>query len=644
MTKDDEWIVSVAKAGIKPDPLYTVSEWADKFRKLPPSTSAEHGPWRTARVPYMKAIMDALSPSSPWETVVFMKGSQIAGSEAGYNWLGYIMDVAPGPTLIVMPTLDNMKKISKTRIDPMIAATDTLREKVSEAKSRDSSNKTLLKDFPGGLLAMAGANSPSDLRSMPIRNVFLDEVDAFPRSAGVEGDPVDLAIVRTRNFRNRKIFLNSSPTIAGLSRIEEAYEKTQKYRYHVPCPHCEGLQVLVFQNLRWDKGSPENAYFVCIHCGGIIHNHQKTQMLANGQWIPEITDYKGTSIGFHLSAFYSPVGWLSWGAIAEAWVKAGKDETKLTVIKNTIFGETWKPIGEVPDWERLYNRREKYPRNKVPAGGLVVTAGADVQKDYIQVEAVAWGRGKESWSLDYRVFNGDTADIDSPAWAQLAEFLDSSFPHESGTSLNIKCLAVDTGFNTQTVYSWIRRYPVNRVIPVKGSSTQQDVFLAQPKAVDVYQAGKRSKGAIKLYSVAVNIGKSELYGWLRLPTPQKGEAYSPGFCHFPDDYEEEFFRQIVSEQLQEHQIRGGRKSYEWIKIRPRNEALDCRVYARAASAMLQVDKFENRHWDKIELAVWGDKAPNVPTQPVGATTLPNVQRPAYQQPKGRRVMSQGVRL
>lgn len=646
--------------GVRPDRIYSVSEWADTYRILPASTSAEHGRWRTSRVPFMRDVMDALNPSSPWRMVVLMKGSQIAGSECGFNWVGHIIDISPAPTMILMPTLATMKRNSRTRLDPMIAATPSLAEKVAESKSRDGSNTMLLKEFPGGLLAMAGANSTSDLRSIPICNLMLDEVDDYPRDVGGQGDVVELAIARTRNFRRRKIFMCSSPTIAGVSRIEAAYDQTQRMRLWVPCLHCGEYQILKWTNIHWEKGSPQNAWYACEHCGVCIQNHEKTEMLARYEWRPEFPDYKGDAIGFHLPSFYSPVGWLAWGEIARMWVEAGKDETKLTVIKNTVFGETWKPIGEVPDWERLFNRREHYVRNTVPGGGLVLTAGADVQKDYIQVEVVAWGRGKESWSVDYQVFAGDTADVDGPAWRGLGEFLDRAFLHESGTPLSVKCLAVDSGHNTQVVYNWCRRYPINRVIPVKGMSSLP-VMVGQPKAVDVYQSGRRSRKAIKLWGVGVDVAKTELYGWLRMVASDSLSGVaglasssvatpSPGYCHFPGDYEEEFFRQLTGEQLQQHAVRGGRLSYEWVKIRDRNEALDCRCYARAAASMLQIDKFESHHWEKIERAIWGDRAPKVASDSLvmsGDTVIGAAARPAYARPaenRVRRVMSAGVKL
>src|SRR6187397_522109 len=207
--------------GLTPDPLLTVSEWADRYRVLSQRASSEPGRWRTARTPYLREIMDCLSPSSPYQRVVFMKGAQVGGSECGNNFLAFVIHQAPGPMMAVAPTVELAKRNSKQRIDPLIEESEVLRERVKERRSRDSGNTVLSTEFPGGVLILTGANSAVGLRSMPARYLFLDEVDAYPASADEEGDPVALAEARTRTFSWRsKVLLGSTPTIHGLSRIE----------------------------------------------------------------------------------------------------------------------------------------------------------------------------------------------------------------------------------------------------------------------------------------------------------------------------------------------------------------------------------------------------------------------------------------
>ncbi len=227
------------RSGMAPEPQLAVSDWADLHRILP-STTAEPGKWRTSRTPYLREIMDALSTGSTYERVVFMKGAQVGGTEAGLNWLAYIVANAPGLTLLVMPSLDMIRRNTRTRIDPLIESTPALRDRIAPARSRDSTNTAWAKAFPGGQLVMTGANSAAGLRSTPARYLFMDEVDGFPADADGEGDPVDLAVKRTATFRGkRKTLMVSTPTIKGESRIEAAYEESDQRRFVIPCPQCE---------------------------------------------------------------------------------------------------------------------------------------------------------------------------------------------------------------------------------------------------------------------------------------------------------------------------------------------------------------------------------------------------------------------
>src|SRR6202166_3891267 len=266
---------AAAAAGARPDPLLTISQWADKYRILSQRASAEPGSWRTERTPYLREIMDCLSPSSPIETVVLMKGAQVGGTECGNNWIGYVVHQAPGPMLSLQTPVEKAKRNSKQRIDPLIEESTVLRELVSDPRSRDSGNTMLAKEFPGGILVMTGANSAVGLRSMAARYLFLDEIDAYPGDVDGEGDPVNLALARTRTFARRKVFMISTPKITSRSRIEASFEDSDQRHYWVPCPHCKEFQTLKFAQVRWPKGDPDQAVYVCEHCSGEIENHQK---------------------------------------------------------------------------------------------------------------------------------------------------------------------------------------------------------------------------------------------------------------------------------------------------------------------------------------------------------------------------------
>lgn len=590
--------------GIRPEPRLRVSEWADQHRRLPSKSSAEPGPWRTARTPYLREILDALSATSPVDELVMMFAAQTGKSETLLNELGYIVDHAPGPTLFVQPTVDTAKRFSKQRIDPLFTSTPRLAGKVAEVKTRDTRSSMLLKEFMGGVLIITGANSAVGLRSMPARYLLLDEIDGYPSDVDNEGDPISLAEARQRTFARRKTVKASTPTIAGASAIETAYNATDRRRYFVPCPLCGAYQVLAFQRLTWSKLDlePEAAVYLCEHCEGRIEERHKTELLAAGEWRATAEGPTDPRVrGYHLSALYAPVGWLSWGQIAKQWVKVHKDPDKLRVFTNTVLGETWVEKGEAPEWRPLYDRREGYQLGTVPRGGLFLTAGVDVQKDRLIVEIVAWGRGKESWSIDYGVLPGNTADLtDAGPWGQLDALLARAFPHELGAELTVRMLAVDSGYNTSEVYTWARKYPMSRVIAVKGWESG-GALIGAPSPVEINLRGRRPQRGYKVWPVVGGIAKGELYGFLRLEAPtEEGVALPPGWCHFPE-YDDDYFRQLTAEQLVSRKNKRGYTVMAWSLIPGReNHVLDARVYARAAATLVGLDRFQESDWLALE--------------------------------------------
>ncbi|OQB90529.1 MAG: Phage terminase large subunit (GpA) [Verrucomicrobia bacterium ADurb.Bin122] len=591
----DEVYRAAAAAGARPDPLLTVSEWADQYRVLSTRASAEPGPWRTERTPYLKEIMDCLSPSSPVERVVFMKGAQVGATECGNNWIGYVIHQAPGPMMAVQPTVEMAKRNSKQRIDPLIEESEVLRKLVRDPRSRDSGNTVLAKEFPGGVLVMTGANSAVGLRSMAARYLFLDEIDGYPGDVDDEGDPIQLVAARARTFARRKIYLVSTPKITGLSRIEAAFEESDQRRYWVPCPVCGEYQTLKFAQLTWPKGKPKQAVYVCEHCSARLENHQKHTMLARGEWRPSAVG-DGRTAGFWLSSLYSPVGWFSWADAAEMFEKARKNPTLLQVFVNTVLGETWAEAGDAPDWQRLYDRRENYRLGTVPAGGLFLVAGCDVQRDRLEIALVAWGRNRENWLTDYVVLDGDTSRPE--VWDRLTDLLNTTYPHTCGARLGIVRMAVDSGFATQQVYAWAREQGPGRVLVTKGYETGS-APIGQPSAVEVTLDGRKIKRGVKVWPVATGMLKSELYGWLKLERPtEESKPYPPGYCHFPQ-LPEEFFKQLTAEQLVPKVVKGYRK-LEWVKTRERNEALDTYVLCRAAATQYGMDRFGERHWKALE--------------------------------------------
>jgi phage terminase large subunit GpA-like protein len=624
--------------GLTPPPLLTVSQWAEAHRVLAGKAASEPGPWRNSRTPYLAKVMDALSATSRAEIVVFVKGSQIGATEAGNNWIGYSIHHVPGPILAVCPTVELAKRASRQRIDTLIDATPCLRGLVAPARERDSGNTLLSKDFPGGVLALTGANSAVGLRSMPARDLFLDEVDAFPADADGEGDPVFLARRATRTFQRRRVFMVSTPKRAGLSRIMREFEACeQAWKFHVPCPLCGHRQELVWERLRYDvPASAGNVVipdvrYSCAGCSGLIPEHAKTEMLGAGAWAP-LWDRGNRSVGFHLSALYSPVGWLSWGEAAAMYERARARPEDMQVFTNTVLGLPYAEPSEAPDWEVLYARREGYTRGVVPAGGRFLTAGVDHQDDRVEVTLVAWGREKRSWVVDHKV-------IPCPATlearrAVLDDLLGADWPCAGGGGVPLWCLAVDSGAYTQDVYAWARghlgpsygggalrvRQP-RTVMVCKGMDRSSKMLYAPDKV----SAEERKRG-LKLVGLGSSGAKRQLYLWLRLRPATSDERAAGiedpyGFCHFPE-LEEEYFRQLTAEQLVRTQNPRGYDKEEWVKMRARNEALDCWVLAHAAAVAVGLDWYVDRDWKRLEAIIPEGLLATPAAVPRGVAALP----------------------
>ena len=603
--------------GLAPDPAQTVSQWADSCRYLSTRASAEAGRWRTARTPYLRAIMDELSPQSAALRVVFMKAAQVGATEAGNNWLGYVMHRTPGPFLMVQPTTEMARRVSVQRIEPLIEESAELRALVAPSRSRDSGNTILSKKFPGGVFVLTGANSAAGLRSMSARFVFLDEIDAYPGDVDGEGDPITVVEARSSTFgHRRKMLLASTPTVRGASRIEREWEGSDQRRYHVPCPHCGTVQWLKFERLRWPKGMPDRARYVCEGCEQPIEERHKPWFMdeANGaHWAPtaEAETLERARLnrvaGFHLSALYSPLGWKSWGEIAASWEAAQGNDSELKAVKNTVLGELWQERGEAPDWQRLYERREGWSLGSVPEGVLFLTAGADVQRDRIEVDVWGWGRGLRSWLVDHIVLHGDPGGTE--VWERLTAILSQTWPHAGGQRMGLRMLAIDTGdgMTTQAVYGWVRHQSREQVMAVKGASNRTaSAPVDGPSYVEVTAQGRKIKRGVALWTVAVSSFKGELYRFLRLAGPtdedvDAGSGWPPGYVHLPRGITSEWVQQLTAEHLVTVKGRSAVPRLEWKKLRERNEALDCRVYARAAAWLIGADRFEDLRWQQLEI-------------------------------------------
>lgn len=593
-------VVATLFGALAPAPRLTVSEWADTHRRLPTKGAAEPGAWRTSRTPFLRGIMDCLSADHPAQRVVFMKPVQIGGTEVGNNWIGYFMDTQKAPMMVVQPTLELAERWSKQRLAAMIEDCPSLREKVRPARERDSGNTTLLKELPGGVLIVAGANSAAGLRSMPARWLFLDEIDAYPHELEEEGNPIDLAEGRTTTFgRRAKVFLCSTPTIESLSRIHKEYLASDMRRYHVPCPYCGALQVLKWENLHWPIGMPQEAVYHCEHCGVGIEEHHKTEMLREegyggcAKWIaerPEVFDDRLIA-GFHINALYTPVGLgKSWAELARLTDEANRDPAKLKSLTNLRKGEVLADPDEKLDADELKERAGAWRTRTIPIGCLLLTVGVDVQKDRFAVVIVGFGREHRMWIIDYVEIPADpTRDED---WLKLEAYIDQPLLNAFGLPMKPVMRAVDSGYLQDHVLHFTRTRQRRGWMAVKGATQSGRPIVLKPSRVDYTRRGMVVKGGAEQWQVGVDRAKEMLFARLGADRKRSGDDR---LCHFPADLDESFYSQFTAEIFDPNKRR-------WVKIRSRNESLDAVCYAIAAAYQpaVRVQTWREPQWLRLE--------------------------------------------
>ena len=585
--------------GLRPEQPLTVSEWADKHRRLSSKASAEPGPWRTSRTPYLREPMDCLSSTSAVQRVVMMFAAQTGKTEAGANWLGYVIDHAPGPMLMVQPTVDMAKRLSKQRLESLINDTPVLSEKIAPARSRDSGNTMFSKEFPGGMMILTGANSATGLRSTPCRYIFCDEIDAFPSDVDGEGDPVSLAEKRATTFARRKILLTSTPTVKDFSRIEAEYERSDQRRFYVPCPCCNVMQWLKWPQLKWDNNEASTAAYECEVCHERFAEIHKPAMLRNGEWRATAPS-NGKTAGFHLSGLYSPLGWLSWAEMVDDFLRAKTDAPMLKSFVNTRLAETWEEdFASKVSADGLLERCEHYEAAMVPEGGLALTVGVDVQDNRLAISVWAWGREEEGWLLDHQEIYGDPSRQE--LWKQLDEVVLREWPHAVGPAMRPDVVAIDSGGHfTAEGYQYARERGRQGVVAIKGQSQRGKPPIGKGSKVDVNYQGRTLKRGAMVYLVGGDTVKTTLFGRL------KHNEQGAGFLHFHMGTTGEYFEQLTAEKQVLRYNRGGFPTREWVK-KPsaRNEALDCLVYAYAG-LNLMYQRFDRRTiWDQLEKRLEG---------------------------------------
>jgi phage terminase large subunit GpA-like protein len=600
----------LAARWLAPPPRVDTAQWAGEYRYI--AKGSERGRWRNERTPYLIEPMQCASAFSPYERTVLMFATQLGKTEVEYNALCQRIHTDPQDMMMVQPTLQDAQDHSGQRFLPTVQQTPILRGLVATHRSRDESSSWRARSIQGGFAVFfAGANSASSLASKPIGFAVADEIDKWPADVDNQGPPLGLLEERMSNFSRRKLIVASTPTIKGASAIEREYLLTDQRQYHVPCPHCDERQVLVWgadqeHGLKWLKtpagtARPETATYICRHCGTSIAEHHKTAMLAGGAWIARaLGASRGKRAGFHLNKLYSPIGWRSWASLVEKWEAAqierrAGNSGPLKEFVNSSLAETWKEEGTGADSETLRKRAEDYPLGIVPMRGLMLSMGVDTQPDRLEARVWAWGRGEESWLVAVHVIHGDPnldEGTEGSPWTRLTEIRSTLVQHASGAQVAIEATCVDTGgANTHAVYTYCRNHAHANVLGIKGASEYGKPVLGRAKPMDVNWRGKSIPRGVKLWMVGTDTAKHLLYGRMRLTAAGPGFVHVPAFLKDTDEFEQMTAARLMPAVVQ------GKQVLRWITPQgKREEAGDCMVYAYAAACYRGIQQFREPSW------------------------------------------------
>lgn len=604
-----EVLAAVGRA-LQPDPELLLDVWSEQHVVLPKG-SAFAGPYRLSHTPYARRVLQCLSPGHPAARVVVMAASQMLKTQVFINaCLGWI-DAAPANILALEPT-DKLAKRLSARVSKAIEACDTVRSKVAKPRSRDARNTVDCKEFDGGAVYITTAGAAANLAEIPARYVFCDEVDRMEVSVNGEGDPVDLAEARATTYEGiSKAYHVSSPTVAGASKIATLHHQGTREVYLVPCPHCGHLHELKQENFRYDYDPDtdrvDRAWMVCPDCGCEIEEHAKATMLPDeamggrARW-QATAPGDGETISLHISAFYAPLGSISWLRLARQHARAKVrqergDPSAMQVYFNTRLALCFDASESTTTAQQLHARAEKYAPRVVPDRALVVTAFADTQPTRLEVTIEAWGPHLEHWVLDHVVLWGSpTEPPETPGsvWQRLDELRRTPFAHESGVLIYMSAYGIDSGgANTQDVYNYGSTRERLACVVTKGSSQRNKPIIAgAPTKVDVDWQGRKLPEGVKLWMLGPDTAKDHIFNRINLET-------GPGAMHWHDKLSMEFFEQLVVEKPITRWYKG-RAIREWVKPNgARNEVLDCTVGNLAVAHFLGLHKWAATDWARL---------------------------------------------
>lgn len=584
----------------------------------------------------MHGIHDALD--DPLVTkVVAMKSAQVAWTDGVLNnYIGRRIDIDPCPMIIMFAKDRAAKEYNDEKFVPMVEATPRLAQKLPVHKSRDRNNRTEFKTFPGGFLKFVGSNSPSSVKSTPAPVVAIEEPDDCNDNVREQGDTITLLEERTKTFPRRKVIFGGTPTIEGVSRIEAAYKQSDQRKFFVPCHHCGESHVLDWEYVRWNEdpesghevfkhARPDTAYYVCPHCGGIWSDADKNRNVRKAEWRATAPFYG--MAGFYINELCSPFPGSVLARLVEKYLVAQHaldqgDDTKMRAFVNNTKGLPYSYKSDLPDHEALKARAEEYAEFSIPWGGLVLTAGVDVQHDRLAVIIRAWGKGEESWLVWWGEIQGQTVVPEQGAWLELDALLARSFEHASGAKLGLRAVSIDSsdGQTADAVYSFVRRRMARNFMAVKGASSDEgrEIFSPPKVAVDTNRMQKAHKYGLRPFIVGTQRAKDLLLGHDAGAGRIKLTGTGPGRMHWYAGVRPDYYEQITAEVKAPHRTVRNKKIWQK-KAGVRNEALDCEVYSLHAARSLKFNLWKDDRWDQEEKRV---RQPDIFIEPPTAVSGP----------------------
>jgi phage terminase large subunit GpA-like protein len=577
--------------GLKPSRDMSISEWAEEFLYMPANNS-DAGKFSIHRAPFQKAIMDALTPGNGINEVVWMAGSQTGKTFVGNAWIGHTMHINPQNMLVYEPTITLAETYSDAKVTPMIESTPVLKELFKDKKNNAKSKKKFRNIFEVEFL---GANSGNSFRMRSAPYIMADEIDSYPFDVDDEGDPLKLLKARTTTFgKKAKIYYPSTPTIDDFSAIQRKFKEGNQQYYHVPCPHCNAKQSLIFDQLKFERENNEDKtliadsiYYECAVCKGEIKENKKTWMLSRGEWIADNPDAPKTIVSFHSSSLYSPLGWFSWEMLISEFLDSKDDPFLLKAFKNTRLGECYVEKAQQPSANKLFERAENYEFFEVNEKAVNLFAGIDTQDDRLCIAVIAIGEDGETWVVYYQEIMGSPADYST--WEAIDRVVRRPFKHKTGVELFVKFAAVDTGGHFQTsVYDFVRRNQ-DKYFAIKGASHDIGRYVKASDKVDIDpRTGKEFSNGLQLILVNTMLIKKYIYINLNnMLVNDKTEGSR--VMHFSKDLPKDFYDMLTAEKLIKR-ITNGVMVEKFVKPKSntRNEVIDCITYAYAMAFMKEL--------------------------------------------------------